>query len=506
VADDINVTFGADDSALSQAIAKIKASMAQLDAGAVALGKTISEAFAKMNITQAAGFKLAGPEEQNALAQYWASLDKVGKKVDEVSQAHGKMGQATRQAGIDFGAMAERMAARMVIFEAIRLVIQGIKYAFDQISNLQQVQLQFDAMADSADNLAGKFKYLKEGWEAAFVKPEKAIAAYEALKDLGVSENTAAMATKDLDQWSQILGIDAVKLAEALGQVAEGTASLQQMRLVTRMMGEQGAAGRELVQNLVDLEKAQKALDVQSAATEKSMAAQLRATEQASAEAERHLERHLSFTEKIINAQTAWDRARGRETRTPAQVLTQAFEARGAGGGVPGSEVMMQPRGGWGGTMIPKAELEEYRRGIAAIAQEQHISQSAVHTLIQQQVLDYHDVLAAAKERTSDEMRNLTQLDQKQRDMMEAQRTAAGLAVTGAKAQIAAALPQAVTAPPTALWEQFTSSIKGSGDAVKQSIDTGIAKLVEAVGKAEKASQLTADHTESLYTLLAGGT
>jgi len=501
VADDINVVFGADTTQLDAAVNKVKSEMRSLTPGAPGSGilTPLPAAFGGAPSTLLE--RATAAAKANA-----AAAQEAGTAMKNFARAEDEAGEAAGRAGINFGAMAERMAARLVIFEAVRLAIQGIKYAFDLISNLQQVRLQFDASADSADNLTGKFNYLKAGWEAAFVKPEKAIAAYEALKDFGVSEDAAAMATKDLDKWSQILGVDAVKLAEALGQVADGSASLQQMRLVTRMMGEQGEAGRALVQNLVDLEKAQKALDVQSAATEKSMAAQLRATEQASAEAERHLERHLSFTERIITAQTEWDRVHGRETRTPAQVLTQAFEARAGGLGVPGGEVMMQPRGGTRGPMIPKAELDEYQRGIRAIAAEQHISQSAVHTLIQQQVLDYHDVLAAAKERTQDEMRNLTQLDQKQRDLMEAQRTAAGLAVTGARAQLAIALPQAVTAPPAALWEQFTSSIKGSGDAVKQSIDTGIEKLVSAVQHAEAVSQQTADHTESLYSLLAGGT
>ena len=487
--DDINVVFAAEDEGLTAYIERLRAQFGQLDATAVAEGQKISAAFQKMGIDANRAFEMMGKgqdQAKNQLAQYLISLEKTADSTKKVTGATNEATEGMERfgrSGINVGNMLERIAIRLVIFEALRLAIQGVKYAFDQISNLQQARLQFDAMADSADNLAGRFKYLQESAAAGFVPIEKATAAYEALKDLGVSENTAMMATRDLDKWSQILGIDAVKLAEALGQVAEGTASLQQMRLVTRMMGEQGEAGRALVQNLVDLEKQQKAVDVATAATEKTMAQELRTAQQASAEIERHVERGLSFTERVLTREAEARRARGLETRTPTQVVTEAFEGTGAGRGV----------------RLPYAEMMEYRRGIEAIAQEQGMSQAQVHRLIRQQILDYHDVLAAARERTGDEMRNLTQLDEARRAIMESQKTAVAGDVAGAKAQLAAMLPQAVTAPPAGLWSEFSSSIKGQTDALKTSIDTGLGSVVSAIDRAKSS-------TDGLYALLAGGT
>jgi len=489
---DIEVTFGADTSALDSAIAKIKAETQNLTPGGVgsgiltALPSGLGGAPADTLLSRATAAAKVAKEE---FERTGVAMKNFAKAEAEVGEATGRMSDGFRIGSIDVGNMMERIAVRMVIFEALRLAIQGVKYAFDEISNLQQARLQFDAMADSADNLAGRFKYLQESAAAGFVPIEKATAAYEALKDLGVSENTAALATKDLDKWSQILGVDEVKLAEALGQVAEGTASLQQMRLVTRMMGDQGEAGRALVQNLVDLEKAQKALDVATAATEKTMAQELRTTQQASAEAERHLERGLSFTERVLTREVEAKRARGLETRTPTQVITEAFEGTGAGRGV----------------RLPYAEMMEYRRGIEAIAQEQGMSQAQVHRLLREQLLDYHDVLAAAKQRTDDEKRNLTELDQKQRDMLENQRTAAGLAVTGAKVGIAAALPQAVTAPPADLWNQFANSLKGQGLQTKQDFDDGIQKVVTELGNVTKASNGTTTAVGTLENLFRSG-
>jgi hypothetical protein len=499
VAADVTVSFGAETSGLDAAIAKIKAEAKGLDPAMVELGAKMSAAFKKIGLDPGKAFGAMDPKEQQALAQYGASLEKV-------TEGTKKLGEESKRTGINIESMMERMAIRFAIFEALRLALQGVKYVIDEISNVQQAQIQFQGMSEGLDHLGARFQYLKEQTAAAFLPIEKGVQIQRTLEDYGASADQASTYVKDLGQWSKILGVDADKLAESLGRVAQGEGSLQDMRLVTDMMGDQAAAGRQLVQTYIDLQKAQKNLEIESASVDQAMSAMMRGMEKAAEEGERHLSRHQAFTEKIITAQAEWDRAHGRETRTSAQVMTQAFEARAGLGGVPGAEVMLQPRGGFRGPMIPKAELAEYQQGIAAIAKEQGISQSAVHTLIRQQVLDYHDVLAAAKEAHQDQMRNLQDADQARKTSMELGKTTAAGAVAAQKAVMATALPQAVTAPPAALFEAYRTSIKGVGDQIKQSIDDGIQTLLESIIKVVTSSGNTAANTENLYHLFSSGT
>src|SRR4029077_14566926 len=288
------------------------------------------------------------------------------------------------RAGMDFGRMAERIASRLVIFEAIRLAIQGIKYAFDQISNLQQARLQFDAMSDSTDYLAGRFAYLKEGADAAFTEIGKAIQVQQVLRDFGASEDQAAMATKDLDKWAQILGVDAVKLAEALGRVSQGEGSLQDMRLVTHMMGDQSAAGRALIQTYEDLVKEQKKLEQEDAALRESMDETLRDSEQRMEKEERTAHRHMRFAEKIAAAKVKGTKKTGEE-----ELSEELSGGRAAAADVPGGEVMMMPRGGWRDRGLSPDIIAQYRAGIQQIAKEEGISVSEVNDLVKKKVLSY---------------------------------------------------------------------------------------------------------------------
>jgi hypothetical protein len=494
VADDINVVFGADTTQLDAAVGKVKSEMQSLVPGAPGSGilTPLPQAFGGAPSTLLERATAAAKANAAAAAQAGTAMKNYGLELEEAGNKAGR-------AGINFGAMAERLAARLVIFEAIRLAIQGIKYAVDQISNLQQAQIQFDAMSDGLDHLGARFEYLKKQAAAGLIPPEKAAQVVQTLQDYGASADEAQISIKALGQWSNVLGVDADKLAEALGRVSrgedlEGTSG----RLVTHMMGDQAAAGRALIQNLVELEKAQKRLETESAAVEKSMATQLRTTEQLGASIERSRSRGQEFLKQTgvlqdIQAQLP------KLARMPESITPEFLQATGA---------LKLPQMPPGTSQIVRNQVKDYitqyREGLAEIKKEEGLTSMAMRALAPTLPTDY--IMSKAKEAHEDQMRNLREEDEATRAIIEGRKTAAGLAVTGAKAQIAAALPQAVTAPPTALWEQFTSSIRGSGDAVKQSIDTGIAKLVDAVGKAEKASQLTADHTESLYALLAGGT
>jgi hypothetical protein len=396
--------------------------------------------------------------------------------------------------------MAERMATRLVIFEAIRLAIQGIKYAVDQISNLQQAQIQFDAMADGLDHLGARFEYLKKQAAEGLIPPEKAAQVVQTLQDYGASADQAQLSIKALGQWSNVLGVDANKLAEALGRVSEGEGSLQDMRLVTHMMGEQSAAGRALIQTIVDATKALKNFEAEQATAEKSMDAVIRATERMGEKVERSRTRGQEFLKETGNLENI-------------QAQLPKLAARPELAGLPietliGSGALRLPQMGPQISQIVRNQVRdyvsEYRKGLAQVQQEEGLSPEAMRKLAPTLSTDY--IMGKAKEVHQDEMRNIREEDADRRASIERQKTARESGIAGVKAEFARVGPQAVTAPPTELWQQFATSIKGSGDAVKQSIDTGIEKLVNKIG--EQTQKLDAIRTadEGTLAMLTGGT
>src|SRR5260370_9700303 len=112
--------------------------------------------------------------------------------------------------------MSDRMAGRLVICEAIRLVIKAIKYAIDEISNVQQAQIKFNAMADGLDNLDARFKQVQKDAAEALIPPEKGVQIIQTLQDYGATANQACMDCKALGEWPHVLGADADKVARSL--------------------------------------------------------------------------------------------------------------------------------------------------------------------------------------------------------------------------------------------------------------------------------------------------
>src|ERR1700739_4763652 len=124
--DTINVSFEADESGLAQAVEAAKAQFASLDQAAIATGQKIAAGLKGMGISAQAGYKIMGPEDQQNLAAYYASLSKVTGATNEVRDATGRMAEGFRIGSIDIGNLLERIAVRMVILEALRLAIQGV--------------------------------------------------------------------------------------------------------------------------------------------------------------------------------------------------------------------------------------------------------------------------------------------------------------------------------------------------------------------------------------------
>jgi hypothetical protein len=147
--------------------------------------------------------------------------------------------------------------------------------------------------------------------------------------------------------------------------------------------------------------------------------------------------------------------------------------------------------------------IAQYKEGLAEIQKEEGLTSMAMRALAPTLPTDY--VMSKAKERHEDQMRNLREEDEATRAIMEGRKTEAGLAVTGAKAQLAAALPQAVTAPPPALWAGFVNSLKGQGLQTKGDFDAGIQRVVDELGKVTKAADGTTAAVGGLENIFRSG-
>jgi len=119
---DVTVTVGVD---ASQATA----AMAQIDQQLLSKGRQISEALSS-GVIPPGGRALMSPEDLRALEAYEASIKKVSAATEEA-------GKSSQRAGINFDAMAERMVARLVILETVRIVIEQIKDAILECANAE---------------------------------------------------------------------------------------------------------------------------------------------------------------------------------------------------------------------------------------------------------------------------------------------------------------------------------------------------------------------------------
>jgi hypothetical protein len=493
---DVNVTFAADTSALDTAINDVKSKTQNLVPGGPGAGI----------LTQLpAG--LGGAQQETLLSKATAAAKAArdaGTEMRNFARAEDEVAESAGRAGINIGAMMERMAARLVIFEALRLAIQGVKYAFDEISKVQQAEIQFDAMSSSVAETTANFQSLRYGAHEAFAEIDKASAVKNALEDFGMSERKAILVTQDLDQWAKILGVDAVKLAEAMGATSAGLGNPTQWRLVTHMMGEQSEAGRQLVQTYIDLEKAQKNLVAEQSVVDQSMAEVTRATKEMVSDAERATDRQMSLFEKLAAGQAK------KEAATGGPRISMPGFAPGAVTTAPEAPEdiigrALQYGGMVGGMKVPQEAMAQYKAGLEEIARLEGTNTAIVQGQIRDKTLGIQDVMKYGRDATDDAMRNYDREDERRLRSERAQKTAGELAITGVKADITRVLPQAVTAPPPSAWEAWTKSAEGIQAAIARGIREAVTQpLMDSSKNIETNTANTAHAVQSLDQLFSG--
>jgi hypothetical protein len=430
---DVNVTFGAVDEGLTSSIRKYETEIQELR-------KT------PPMLTGASGQQYIVDPGTGNLLKYRQAVKEVTGATNELSEATEGMGQSAGRAGINIGAMMERMATRMVVFEGLRLGIQGVKAALDEVTSIAEAENRFERLSGSiqADTVA--MKELKDSSlqvAGGLAQGEKVA---EVLMNYGASAREAAVQTEALGIAARSLGGDEkelekvqLRLAEAFGRMRLGEPA--DLRLLAEYTGKARDENLKLVNSYDELKRvgpaAIRAIDQDLQQLEQDTKKQEQAEEEASRAAEKTADRHLSAIEKIARgqdkaAQDAYQQQMKQYQQDLANSPLRAANMRAMGYGAlsaptpptpppAGGELGRELQAG-GGPLVSREMLAQYQKGLEQLAQDAGQTVQEVQAEVKAGYFNVRDVMGRAKEARQDE----TEATRKNyRDQMEAARESA---------------------------------------------------------------------------------
>jgi hypothetical protein len=441
---DVNVTFAAVDEGLDTGIRRYESEIQEL-----------MKPSGPPMLTGASG-------QQYIIDPATSKLLKYKESVREVTDATNELSEASGRAGLNIGAMMERMATRMVIFEAVRLGIQGVKAALDEVTSVAQAENRFERLSGSiqADTVA--MKELKDSsLQVAGGLPQGEKMA-EALMNYGASAREAAVQTEALGIAARSLGGDEkeiqkvqMQLADAFGRMRLGEESVGDLRLLAEYTGKARDENLKLVNTYDELKRvgpaAVKAIDENLRQLEADTRKEEQTVEEASRKAETDLDRHLSAIEKISRgqdkaAQEAYQQQMSQYQQDVANypALVANMRTMGYGRITPPTEPTPPPSGGelgrelqaGGGKLVNAGMLAQYQKGLEQLAKDAGQTIKEVQTEVQAGYFDVRAVMGAAKEAHQDEMEATRK---KYQDQMEAARQSAQEQKAAIEQQTAAA-------------------------------------------------------------------
>jgi hypothetical protein len=265
------------------------------------------------------------------------------------------------------------------------------------------------------------------------------------------------------------------------------------------MMGEQSAAGHQLIQSLVDQENALKRLESQNAVVAKTMEAVTRATEQMDERVTRLRTRGQEFLKETgllpaIQAQLP-------KLAMHPGVSPEFLQATGQL-----KLPQMAPGTAPQVTNLVTDYIQQYTEGLKEIQKEYGLTDEAMRANARAGVFSTDYIMRKYKDAHDDRMRNFREENQEETRRRQGQVTTAEAGILATKAEFARVGPQAVTAPPTARWDEYLNSIKGVGDQAKTMLDAKISDVVKAIGEAVGKLDAIRSADEGTLALLSGGT
>jgi hypothetical protein len=235
VADDINVVFRADTSALDAAVTKVKGEIGSM-APAGAPGSGILTPLPpglggppKPPIPPGGGYRVLTDEEREA-----------ARGANEFAEANEKVGRS----GINVTAMLERMAIRLVavgaIFQTIRLVMD----AFKESMNFEKVSVQFENLTSDTQAWKSDLTELQTAATAVGASTDKWVEVDTRLQRAGMSARDAKVETETLGKYAQEAGVDVDHLAEAMSRLRISRGTIEDMQEMAQLSGQQNLKER----------------------------------------------------------------------------------------------------------------------------------------------------------------------------------------------------------------------------------------------------------------------
>jgi hypothetical protein len=453
-------------------------------------GAGVKRALQSFGLGGQRGARFLNPEDAAALEAYNRSLKQTTETTEELGQA------STDNFG-QMGSMLDRIAARLLIMEAIRIAIteigKGIKYAMD----VGDAEMRFKNFIDTTEHGAEVFEQMRQEGAAFGQDFVKETEPAERILE-SVTDNTDLLHTRftALSEVSKVYGVDLKALTTEYANLQEtGTVSLQELIKLNEQLPKAGF--KELIDQLKQVEAEYKTLQSDTESAEKQFNRQREATDRATAAQESFGEK-VGLTQQVMKA---WEL--GRELRGPLALTPP----HGVGPSPPTTfaeyyhrEAMGQPTFGAPGARAGlqvgpaiKALTDELNKGTAQLAKEWGQPIQIIKDLAASQAIGSSDIFQASRRAREEQQQQHEDFytGQKEMDKYVYEQQKTGLA------QVAGRAITGIAAAP-----DFGAKL----DAVNATLDAQLGKLHDPIGQIMVNTQRTATSSEGLQALLSGGT
>src|ERR1700752_4248102 len=255
---DVTVTVGAqDDGSLAAVMQRMKSQVAEIDAYRnVRAGTAIGA-------PPPAGLggppPIPGPLTRAAMAQV-EERRRLQEQNQKTTESEEQLGEATKRTASNFERMVERMAMRLVVFEALRLAFDGIKNTIEAASQKQFDVVQFKNVANTVKDINTEIGNTQQIAEATAQSFNDVYQARLKMYEAGVGFEQQGAAVQIAGELGRIWGEDAGRLSEMEAHIATGTASEGEMYHIATLLGgeyrKQADAYRDMVTQAPMIERA----------------------------------------------------------------------------------------------------------------------------------------------------------------------------------------------------------------------------------------------------------
>jgi hypothetical protein len=416
---DVNVTFAGDTSALDRAIDEVKTRTQNLVPGGAGSG-----------ILTPLPAALGGPAADTLLSRATAAAKANAAAKGELTGATNKardaedeFGEAAKRSGINMGAMMERMATRLVVFEALRLAIKGVIDIFKEVTGLETARVHFENLSAGADKLAAVESSLIATTKATNIEFGKLSTAVLSLEDAGEGPLAAAAEVDLLAKRAAATGEDVDVLAKALERVEMHESTAQDMFTLAHAAGtakdellSEVTAFERLTRELKEAERAHDALISRMEIAEREFEKEAQMAERTADRQAAAAERTLEATERAEDRKIAlYNREMEAADRVAERQLSMAEKLAEAQSKASGGRI--SPEQAFSNVVRRSPELlAEYKRGVQLMAEEEGVNADA---LVRKRIIGVRDVIAAGKAGYAEDRRQVDEQRQAQKQAEE---------------------------------------------------------------------------------------